>query len=171
MGKIRLFFIYVNRYYKESRIIYRTIREYRQLCIYIFSILMFSFLLSCAAQETTHGNQIEKIDIDKIKIGFTSKNDLKLILGPPSFEGSFESRKLYYSNIKRQSPLGRQAVINSSELYVFAFDKNDILLEMNNIKELPNSVNYETDKTKTPGVSLGILEQIFFNLQRRQNTE
>tara|TARA_A100001015_G_scaffold103056_1_gene114413 strand:+ start:183 stop:710 length:528 start_codon:yes stop_codon:yes gene_type:complete len=136
--------------------------------ICVFALL---FLISCAAQETTHGNQIDAIDIDKIQIGSTRKSELKIILGPPSFEGSFASKKIYYSNVKRQSPLGRKAVINSSDLYAFEFDDNDILLDMTKITELPNSVNYESEKTTAPGVQLGILEQIFFNLRRRQNTE
>jgi hypothetical protein len=42
---------------------------------------------------------------------------------------------------------------------------------MTRITELPNSVDYESEKTTAPGVQLGILEQIFFNLRRRQNTE
>ncbi len=171
MTKIQLFLSYISTCYKVSRIISKNVKEYRQLFTHSCSVLMFLFLLSCAAQETTHGNQIDKIDIDKIQRGFTSKKDLILILGPPSFEGSFDSGNIYYSTVKRQSPLGRQAVINSSEIFVFAFDKNDILIEMNSIKALPNSVDYEQDKTEAPGVSLGILEQIFFNLQRRQNTK
>ena len=44
-------------------------------------------------------------------------------------------------------------------------------LEMKKIERLPSSINYDKEKTEVPGVSLGILEQIFFNLQRRQNTE
>ena len=128
-------------------------------------------MISCAAQETTHGNQIDAIDIDKIQIGNTRKSELQIILGPPSFDGSFASKKIYYSNVKRQSPLGRKAVINSSDLYAFEFDDNNILLDMTKITKLPNSVDYESEKTTAPGVQFGILEQIFFNLRRRQNTE
>ena len=114
---------------------------------------------------------IDEIDIHKIQLNKTTKNDIKFILGPPSFQGSFDSGKIYYSNIKRQTPLGRKAVINSSNLYVFLFDENDVLLEMKKVESLPSSITYDKEKTEAPGVSLGILEQIFFNLQRRQNTE
>ncbi len=171
MNKIKLFPVYIHICYKEPKIICILFRKYRLLCGNICSALALLFFLSCSAQETTHGNQIDKINIDKIQIGITSKKDLQLILGPPSFKGSFDSGKLYYSNVRRQSPLGRQAVINSSELFVFAFDKNDILLDMNTLQELPNSIDYDAEKTDAPGVQLGILEQIFFNLQRRQSTE
>ena len=144
---------------------------FKKLFNLIFIGISLISLLSCSAQETTHGNKIDEIDIDKIQVSKTTKNDIKLILGPPSFQSSFDSGKIYYSNIKRQTPLGRQAVINSSELYVFLFDKNDILLEMKKVESLPNSIDYDKEKTEAPGVNLGILEQIFFNLQRRQNTE
>ena len=141
----------------------------------LFNLIFFGIslicILSCSAQETTHGNKIDEIDIHKIQLNKTTKNDIKDILGPPSFQGSFDSGKIYYSNITRQAPLGRKAVINSSELYVFLFDENDILLEMKKVENLPSSITYDKEKTEAPGVSLGILEQIFFNLQRRQNTE
>ena len=42
---------------------------------------------------------------------------------------------------------------------------------MKKVESLPSSITYDKEKTEAPGVSLGILEQIFFNLQRRQNTE
>ena len=144
---------------------------FKRLFNLIFMGILLICLLSCSAQETTHGNKIDEIDIHKIQLNKTTKNDIKFILGPPSFQGSFDSRKIYYSNIKRQTPLGRQAVINSSELYLFLFDENDILLEMRKVETVPSSITYDKDKTEAPGVSLGILEQIFFNLQRRQNTE
>ena len=171
MTKIRFMQVYINICYNEPKFISVLFKKYSLLCGNICSALTLLFLLSCAAQETTHGNQIDKVKIDKIQIGITSKKELKTILGPPSFEGSFDSGKLYYSKFQRQSPLGRQSVINSSELFVFAFDDNDILLEMDSLQELPSSIDYDADKTDAPGVQLGILEQIFFNLQRRQNTE
>ena len=145
--------------------------NFQHLITGTISTFVFLFLISCAAQETTHGNHIDAIDINKIQIGNTSRSELNIILGPPSFAGSFASNKLYYSNIKRQSPLGRQAVINSSDLYAFEFDENDILLDINKITKLPSPVDYDSEKTAAPGVQFGILEQIFFNLKRRQNTE
>ena len=137
MAKLRLSSNHSNTCYKESKIRPRLKEKFRQFCTHTFSTVTLLFILSCAAQETIHGNQIDKIDIDKIQIGFTSKKDL----------------------------------INSSELFAFSFDENDTLVEMNRLQELPNSVDYESEKTTAPGVNLGILEQIFFNLQRRQSTE
>ena len=107
---------------------------FERLFYSIYLGIALIFLLSCTAQETTHGNKIDEIDIHKIQLNKTTKNDIKFILGPPSFQGSFDSGKIYYSNIKRQTPLGRKAVINSSKLYVFLFDENDILLEMKKLK-------------------------------------
>ncbi len=171
MDRVKLISSYINFSNKKPKFMTKFSEMMRLLTTHFCSVLALLFFLSCAAEETTHGNQIDKIDIDKIQIGFTSKKDLILILGPPSFEGSFESGNIYYSNVKRQSPLGRKAIINSSELFVFSFDKNDLLLEMKSLQELPIPIDYESGKTKAPGVSLSILEQIFFNLQRRQNTE
>ena len=171
MAIYRLFSNIFDKYQSSLNLFTNLKTSFKRLFFFIFLGISLFFLLSCSAQETTHGNKIDEIDIQKIQLNRTTKNDIKFILGPPSFQGSFDSRKIYYSNIKRQTPLGRQAVINSSELYVFLFDENDILLEMKKVESVPSSINYDKDKTEAPGVSLGILEQIFFNLQRRQNTE
>ena len=171
MTRDNFLFSYFSNISKANLKYTKIMTNFQHLIIGTISTFVFLFLISCAAQETTHGNQIDAIDIDKIQIGSTRKSELQIILGPPSFEGSFASKKIYYSNVKRQSPLGKKAVINSSDLYAFEFDDNDILLDMTKITELPNSVDYESEKTTAPGVQLGILEQIFFNLRRRQNTE
>ena len=165
------FFSYLSNIRKINLKYTKILTNFQHLISGAISVFVLLFLISCAAQETTHGNQIDAIDIDKIQIGNTRKSELQIILGPPSFDGSFASKKIYYSNVKRQSPLGRKAVINSSDLYAFEFDDNDILLDMTKITELPNSVDYESEKTTAPGDQFGILEQIFFNLRRRQNTE
>ena len=171
MAIYRLFSNIFDNYQSSLNLFINLKTSFNRLFFYILLGTTLFFLLSCSAQETTHGNKIDEIHIQKIQLNRTTKNDIKFILGPPSFQGSFDSRKIYYSNIKRQTPLGRQAVINSSELYVFLFDENDILLEMKKVESVPSSITYDKDKTEAPGVSLGILEQIFFNLQRRQNTE
>ena len=145
--------------------------NFRHLISGAFCLLVLLLLISCAAQETIHGNQIDDVDINKIQIGNTSKIELQSILGPPSFKGSFASRKLQQLEVKRQSPLGRQAIINSSDLYAFEFDENDILLDMTKITKLPKLVDFDSEKTIAPGIQIGILEQIFFNLRRRQNRE
>lgn len=165
------FFSYLSKIDNANHYNTRIIENFQHLISGTFTLLILLLLISCAAQETTHGNQLDAIDIDKIQIGNTSKLELQVILGPPSFKGSFASKKLYYLDVRRQSPLGRQAIINSSDLYAFEFDENDILLDIAKITTLPKSVDYDSEKTVAPGVQLGILEQIFFNLRRRQNTE
>ena len=171
MAIYRLFSNFFDEHHNSLFLFNDLKRSFKRLFNLIFLGISLIYLLSCSAQETTHGNKIDEIDIHKIQLNKTTKNDIKFILGPPSFQGSFDSGKIYYSNIKRQTPLGRKAVINSSELYVFLFDENDILLEMKKVESLPSTITFDKEKTEAPGVSLGILEQIFFNLQRRQNTD
>ncbi len=171
MTRDSFFFSYLNNIYKANLYKTRIMVNFQQLILGAFCVLVLLLLISCAAQETTHGNQLDAIDIDKIQIGNTSEIELQIILGPPSFKGSFASKKLYYLDVKRQSPLGRQAVISSSDLYAFEFDENNILLDMAKITKLPKSIDYDSENTIAPGIQIGILEQIFFNLRRRQNRE
>ena len=171
MTRDSFFFSYLSNIYKANLYKTKIMVNFQHLILGAFCLLVLLLLISCAAQETIHGNQIDDIDINKIQIGNTSKIELQIILGPPSFKGSFASKKLYYLDVKRQLPLGRQAIINSSDLYAFEFDENDILLDMAKITKLPKLVDYDSEKTIAPGIQIGILEQIFFNLRRRQNRE
>jgi len=143
----------------------------RSIMSFLFSIFAIGMLLSCSAAQSTHGNQIDSVNIDKIQIGTTTQSDLTLLLGPPSFRGAFNSGNLYYSNVTKRAPLARKEIVISSELYVFSFDNNGLLLNMNKIDALPKDFDYEGEKTNAPGVNIGILEQIFFNLRRGQITE
>ena len=53
--------------------------NFRHLISGAFCLLVLLLLISCAAQETIHGNQIDDIDINKIQIGNTSKIELQNI--------------------------------------------------------------------------------------------
>ena len=121
--------------------------------------MIFYYLAQLKKQ--LHGNKIDEIDIHKIQLNKTTKNDIKYILGPPSFQGSFDSGKIYYSNIKRQTPLGRKAVINSSKLYVFLFDENDILLEMKKLKAYRAQLPMTRKKQKHRELARNIGTDIF----------
>ena len=113
MTRESFFISYLSNIYKANLYKTRIMIYFQHLISGTLNVLLLLLIISCAAQETTHGNQIDAIDIDKIQIGNTSKIELQIILGPPSFEGSFASKKIYYSNVKRQSPLGRKVYLQA----------------------------------------------------------
>ena len=96
MAIYRLFSNFFDEYHNSLSLFTVLKIGFKKLLDLIFMGVSLVFLLSCSAQETTHGNKIDEIDIHKIQLNKTTKNDIKFILGPPSFQGSFDSGKIYY---------------------------------------------------------------------------
>ena len=133
----------------------------------IFTLLLVSLLLltglqACESQVNTHGNLIEIGELNKVEIGKTSRNDALFLLGPPSFEGAFDSSRLYYNNQKMEAAIAGRTQTIERELIVLSFDNNNTLESI----EIRDKI---TDKeivkleyiTPTPGDALSVVDQLF----------
>ena len=139
----------------------------------IFTLLLTSLLLltglqACESQVTTHGNLIEIGELNKVEIGKTSRNDTLFLLGPPSFEGAFDSSRLYYNNQKMEAAIAGRTQTIERELIVLSFDNNNTLesIEIRDKTTDKEIVKLEY-KTPTPGDTLSVVDQLFSNLRRR----
>ena len=65
-----------------------------------FLFILMIVLSACEAITTTHGRLIEPAELDRLELGVTTQAETVSILGPPSFEGAFNSGRLYYNNQK-----------------------------------------------------------------------
>ncbi|MDP4925688.1 MAG: outer membrane protein assembly factor BamE, partial [Alphaproteobacteria bacterium] len=94
------------------------------------------------------------------------------MLGRPSFEGAFDSRKIYYASQIMEQPVAGINKTKSRVIYAFSFDENNNLQEIDLIDEKSGlNVAHIDSKTPTSGDAFGVIEQIFSNLKRRQATE
>jgi outer membrane protein assembly factor BamE (lipoprotein component of BamABCDE complex) len=140
----------------------------------IFSKLKFAFLLTlftvlsaCEATITTHGRFIEAVELERLELGVTTQAETIAILGRPSFEGAFNSGRLYYNNQKMEEKVAGTTSTIERELIILIFDENKILqrLELRDKNSDEEIVKLEA-KTPTPGDTLTIVDQIFSNLRR-----
>jgi len=149
------------------------IRQIKQgfsaLCISIFCL---GFLAGCGERISEHGHVINQAEMDTIKIGQTNRADIIGMLGKPSFEGAFDSRKIYYaSQIMEQQVAGINKT-KSRVIYAFSFDANNNLQKIDLIDEKSSlNVAHIDAKTPTPGDTFSAFEQIFLNLKRRRAAE
>ena len=66
-------------------------------------------LVGCEATIAPPGHAVDATDLDQIFPGQTSRVELTAILGTPSFEGAFDSGKVYYlSEVMVEPPGGRK---------------------------------------------------------------
>ena len=139
------------------------------LCIGIFCL---GFLAGCGERISEHGHVIDQAEMDTIKIGQTNRADIIGMLGRPSFEGAFDSRKIYYASQIMELQVAGITKTKSRVIYAFSFDTNNNLQKIDLIDEKSGlNVAHIDSKTPTPGDTFGVVEQIFSNLNRRQATE
>ena len=139
------------------------------LCIGIFCL---GFQAGCGERISEHGHVINQAEMDTIKIGQTNRADIIGMLGRPSFEGAFDSRKIYYASQIMELQVAGINKTKSRVIYAFSFDANNNLQKIDLIDEKSGlNVTHIDAKTPTPGDTFGVIEQIFSNIKRRQAAE
>ena len=64
------------------------------------------------------------------QIGQTNRADIIGMLGRPSFEGAFDSRKIYYASQIMEQPVAGINKTKSRMIYAFTFDANNNLQKL-----------------------------------------
>ena len=137
----------------------------------VFLLNLMVVVSACEAITTTHGQLIEPAELNRLELGVTTQAETIAILGPPSFEGAFNSGRLYYNNQKMEKPVGGETLTIERELIIFIFDNRNRLqgIEIRDETSDKKIVKLES-KTPTPGDTVTIVDQIFSNL-RRENVD
>ncbi len=118
-----------------------------------FLIFIFTFITYCSGNKVSnyHGSKSLDTKYSQIKINKTNKNDLIIILGPPSSISDFNKNKWFYlERLKTNQSiikLGTQKIKKNNVLIV-ELNKNGILKEKKllNLKDM-NDVKYLKDTT------------------------
>ena len=127
---------------------------------------------ACGDRISSHGHIINEYELKQINIGKTTRADILEMLGQPSFKGAFATQKLYYSSQVMLQPVASVKQTQTQIVYIFTLDEKDILQSIDlRTEEHGLQIAHIDDKTPTPGVTYGILEQIFSNLKRQQAKE
>ena len=127
---------------------------------------------ACGDRVSSHGHIINENELKQINIGTTTKADILDTFGQPSFDGAFDTQKLYYSSQVMLQPVASAKQTQQRIVYIFTLDDNNIIESIDLInKEDGLQIVHIDDKTPTPGNTYGVIEQIFSNLKRRQSEE
>ncbi|MDB2325190.1 outer membrane protein assembly factor BamE [Alphaproteobacteria bacterium] len=142
------------------------VRNFGMVCLFAIAIG------GCAEKTSNHGHAISAVELEQIKIGESTRIDVLSTFGQPSFEGAFNSGKIYYVSQFMVEPPGGKKKTQSRELYVLTFDKNDVIQGFELLDQtISNNVLHLDEMTPTPGDNFGVIDQIFSNLKRRRNAE
>ena len=139
------------------------------LCLGLFC---FGPIGGCGERISEHGHAITQVELNTIEIGRSKKADVLDALGQPSFEGAFNSQKLYYVSQIMEAPVAGINTTKARTIYTFTFDSDDLLQSIHlTDKDSGKIVAHIDEKTPTPGDTFGVLEQIFSNLRRGQTEQ
>ena len=124
-------------------------------------------LVGCEATIAPHGHAVDATELDQIVPGQTSLVDLTAILGKPSFEGAFDSGKVYYLSEVMVEPPGGRKRASTRTLIVISLE-DDIVRNIEVRDETSgNTIAYLDERSPTPGDNFGVTEQIFSTLRRK----
>ena len=122
------------------------------------------------ARVSSHGQVIDEAELNEIEPGVTNRAGVIALLGRPSFEGAFESGKIYYLNDVMIEPAAGRKRTTTRTLVVFIFDDSNVVEDIEVRDESTGQVIANLDKkTPTPGDNYTLAEQLFSTLRRRGN--
>jgi outer membrane protein assembly factor BamE (lipoprotein component of BamABCDE complex) len=132
--------------------------------------IVFVGLGGCESKTMTHGHSIDEANLNAIRIGESTRIDLLASFGKPSFNGAFNSGKIYYVSQFMVEPAGGKKKTETRQIVAFTLDADDIVTAIDLIDETSGrTVLYLDEKTPTPGDNFGAMDQVFSNLKRRRN--
>ena len=134
----------------------------------LMAMIVAIALAGCESTIEPHGHSVDSTEIDQIVPGQTTRADVRAILGKPSFEGAFDSGKIYYLSEVMIEPPGGRKRISARSLIVISLTESDIVTEIEVRDETSgNRIAYLDEKSPTPGDNFGVTEQIFSTLRRK----
>ena len=146
--------------------------RYIRFALFFVASLGLATIGGCGDRISSHGHIINENEMKQINIGITTKADILDVLGQPSFEGAFDTQKLYYSSQVMIQPVASKKQTQKRIIYIFTLDNRNTLQSVDIInKEDGLRIAHIDDKTPTPGDTFGILEQAFSNLTRQKARE
>ena len=132
-------------------------------------LVMFAMgLASCESRISSHGHAVDALELNQIVPGETRLADLQAVLGRPSFEGAFESGKIYYVSEVMVEPPGGRKRASKRTLIVISLNGEDIVTGIEVRDETSGkTIAYLDAKSLTPGDTFGVTEQLFSTLGRK----
>jgi len=133
----------------------------------VMILTVAAVVTACESTVTTHGRLVEQTDLNKLELGKTTRTETLSILGKPSFEGAFQSGRLYYNNQKMEQKVAGATSTIDRQLIILTFDESSTLQELEiRDKNTDQEIVKLEAKTPTPGDTLTLIDQIFSNLRR-----
>lgn len=141
----------------------------------VLSILLPTVLLAtaCAPRQDYRGIAIEQEKLDLIKVGETSEGQVNALLGSPSTISTFPDwgTVYYYISSETETVAFLAPELIDQQVLAIAFDKESRVKDIKRygLKD-GKQIAFVDRETPTRGREMTVLEQLFGNLGRFNNT-
>lgn len=123
-------------------------------------------LTACAIVDN-RGHEVEPEQLDKIKVGATTKDQVSELLGTPSSVSTFGNNTWFYMSETTQRRAFFSPSVLKSNTTRIEFDAQGKVKSLDSLTEKDQQVvSHVHRSTPTAGHSFGVLEQIFGNVGR-----
>lgn len=123
--------------------------------------------LSACAIMDNRGHEVEPEQLDKIKVGKTTKEQVTELLGTPSSVSTFGNNTWFYMSETTQRRAFFSPSVVKSNITRIEFDPQGHVKSLDSLTEKDQQVvSHVHRSTPTAGHSFGVLEQIFGNVGR-----
>ena len=123
--------------------------------------------LTACAMIDNRGHEVEPEQLDKIKVGKTTKEQVSVLLGTPSSVSAFGNNTWFYMSETTQRRAFFSPSVLKSNITRIEFDAQGQVKSLDSLTEKNQQVvSHVRRSTPTAGHSFGVLEQIFGNVGR-----
>lgn len=130
------------------------------------SLWALIFLSGCATL-TTHGHEIDPLQLKKIKLGETTKKKVAELFGTPSAVSTFNNHVWFYISDTTSTRAFFSPKVLRSNVTCVEFNKTGTVQALESLTEADQVViTHVRRTTPTSGHKFGVIEQIFGNIGR-----
>jgi outer membrane protein assembly factor BamE (lipoprotein component of BamABCDE complex) len=129
--------------------------------------------MACASPMVTkHGHRLETSDLEQVKPGVTSREEVYRLLGSPSAVATFDGDRWYYISQRTEQKSFYQKDIVAQDVVAITFDAGGFVdnVETRDLAQA-ELIEPDPDKTRTLGNELTIVEQLVGNIGRFNTAE
>lgn len=125
-------------------------------------LLVILLLTACESMVHVRGNLLTEDDMKHIQVGKTTQEELKQILGPPTYIEQFSGKGWYYIGEETHTKSFFDPDVEERQVILFTFDKNGIVQRIQMHDETAGlDVEPNEDKTPTLGRDPALFKEIF----------
>jgi len=136
------------------------------LAIFVLSLTM----TSCIKHEHFHGYSFESKDLDSVKTGITTENEILEKFGSPTITSDFGPKTYFYISMKQTSFAFLPSKTEEQIVLELRFNQKNVVDKMETYTlESANKITYASDNTKIKGNEINPFEHILNNIGKFNN--